>query len=299
MKTLSKLAFFLVLGFSITSCKEGNQKKSGKKLIVCTTGIVADLVQNILTDSVEIVSLMGPGVDPHLYKASANDVKLLSAADVIIANGIHLEGKMHDILQQLAKTKKVIMLGDSLPESELIKTDAFSNGHDPHIWFSASLWKQCGQTLVNTLNTEGYKSNASYLKQLDTLGTYVLNKLSEIPVNQRVLVTAHDAFHYYSKDYGIEIKALQGISTVSDFGVKDVLDLANFIIEKQVKAVFIETSIPPKSIDAVIEACSAKDFKLNKGNALYSDALGANGSGADTYIGMVKTNTNNIVEALK
>ena len=299
MKINLRLYALSLLATVFMSCSTEKKQENSTPLIVCTTGIVADLVSNIVTDSVEIVSLMGPGVDPHLYKASAQDVKLLSAADVIVANGIHLEGKMTEILEQLSKTKKVILLGDSLPKSSLIQTDAFSNGYDPHIWFSASLWKQCGKVLITSLNKEGFTTTSAYLNQLDTLKVYVSNKLSEIAVNQRVLVTAHDAFQYYSKDYGIRIKALQGISTASDFGVKDVLNLANFVIENKVKAVFIETSIPPKSIKAVIEACSAKKFHLHKGKALYSDALGEANSPAGTYIGMVKTNTNNIVEALK
>ena len=250
---------------------------------------------------------MGPGIDPHLYQASAGDVSLMQTADVVVYNGLHLEGKMGDLFESLsAQGPTVIRIQDGLDESKLLAWEQDSSVHDPHIWFDVSLWKQAAKTVADGLSkadpdgAADYTQNLnSYLKELEEADAYIAGRAAELPAEQRVLVTAHDAFQYFGKAYGFEVRGLQGISTDAEAGTADVSELASFIVERQIKAIFVESSVPPKTIEALQAAVKAQGFDVAIGGELYSDSLGDADSGADTYIATVKANVDTIVDALK
>ncbi|QGN24256.1 metal ABC transporter solute-binding protein, Zn/Mn family [Elizabethkingia anophelis] len=305
---MKKYAYYLsifALVFTIISC--GESKKSttnGKPYIVTTTGMIADIVENIAGDSATVEAIMQAGVDPHLYKASQGDLKKIMDADYIFYNGLHLEGKMGEILEKQTHVKPVISLGDSITLSKILKVS--ESTYDPHIWFDVALWKEATEVTLRSLiklnpeNTAYYQQNADrYLKELDELDHWVKTEISSIPENRRVLITAHDAFSYFGKAYGIEVRGLQGISTMSEIGLRDVTDLVNYIIKNDIPAVFVESSVSDKSLKAVVEGVNNKGKKLSIGGNLFSDAMGAKGTPEGTYIGMVKHNVNTIVTALK
>jgi len=285
------------------SCsKEQAQNEQHKLRIVTTTGMLADGVKNLLGDTVEITSLMGTGVDPHLYKATSKDLQLLQEADIILYNGLHLEGKMSDMLEKLKRKKKVIAITDGLAKEDLRMLG--ENTYDPHIWFDVALWKK-GWTYVaqelskdSSLSTTVQQNENTFLQGLDSLDQWMKQEINNIPVASRVLVTAHDAFGYFGRAYHMEVIGLQGISTVSDFGLKDISNLVSLITERKIKSVFIETSVSPKAIEAVVEGCKDKGHDVQMGTALYSDAMGAEGTVEGTYIGMVKANVTHITQGL-
>ena len=290
------------------SCTNIQQETNAKSRmnIVTTTGMIGDIVKNIVKDSADVISLMGPGVDPHLYKATQGDLQRLKNASLIFYNGLHLEGKLGDVFKNLNKIKPVMAVTDDIPRGQLISNTTMGGQYDPHIWFDVSLWKQAaiyvGSTLVkhDTVNAAFYEANmAAYLDEMEVLHREVKKRIAEIPADQRIMVTAHDAFEYFGKAYNMEVRGLQGISTMSEFGLKDVADLVNFITEKKIKAVFVESSVPEKYIMSVVEGCRKKGHNVSVGGTLYSDAMGNQGTPAGTYVGMVRENVNTIVNALK
>lgn len=296
----------LVLAGCKTKEAEGDAS-SGKYKVITTTTMLADLSKIIGGDVVEVRGLMGPGVDPHLYKASAGDVTIMQEADMVVFNGLHLEGKMGEIFENLDKRGKLVVeIATGLPEEELLIFAADTSVHDPHIWFDVRLWQAAAKVVVDGFkeldpeHSELFEANYNaYMEELSDLHTYILERAQEIPEDKRILVTAHDAFEYFGKAYGFEVRGLQGISTASEAGTGDVRDLADYIIEKNIKAVFVESSVPKKNIEALQEAVKAKGFDLEIGGELYSDSLGTKGTDAETYIGTVKSNIDTIVDALK
>ena len=291
--------------YLFTSCNT-TTKTNEKFRIVCTTNIIADAVQEIVGDKAEVVALMGPGVDPHLYKARQNDLSLLRNADLVFYNGLHLEGKMVEVLENLGKTKNVKAVSDGIPESDLLSFGPDKNAHDPHIWFDIRLWKlACSNILFEVSKLDSsYKAACTvnfnnYMQKLDSLNQFTTNSIASIPKESRVLITAHDAFGYFGKAYNIEVRGLQGISTTAEYGIRDITNLVNFIIERKIKAVFVESSIPKKSIEAVVNGCNQKGHALKIGGTLYSDALGSLETSQGNYIGMFGSNVNTIVNALK
>lgn len=295
----------LLLGCSASE-KESDQRVEARLNIVCTTGMITDLVSQIGGERVQVTGLMGPGVDPHYYKASQGDIAKLTKADLVFYNGLFLEGKMEEIFAKMSRRKKVAAVTAAIPPATLRKPTEFEGNFDPHIWFDVGLWRQTIDTVVDNLveiDPEGasvYRSNGDlYAGALEELDQWVHQMIKEIPVSQRILVTAHDAFGYFGRAYGVEVLGLQGVSTVAEYGVNDVSLLVNMIVERQIKAIFVESSVPERSINAVRQGCQARGFNVNIGGTLYSDAMGGEGSGAETYIGMVKTNVNTIVTALK
>ncbi|EXG88032.1 ABC-type metal ion transport system, periplasmic component/surface adhesin [Clostridium sp. ASBs410] len=300
------LSFTLLLtGCSAPAVNEDSSKD--KLNIVATTTMLADLVSSIGGERVTVNGLMGPGIDPHLYQASAGDVSLMQKADVVVYNGLHLEGKMGEIFENLSnRGSEVICIEKGLDESRLLAWEDDNSIHDPHIWFDVSLWKDAAKTVAKGLtdaDPDGkadYEANLdAYLKELDETDTYIRGRADELPEKYRVLVTAHDAFQYFGKAYGFEVRGLQGISTDAEAGTADVSDLANYIVERQIKAIFVESSVPPKTIEALQAAVKAKGFDVSIGGELYSDSLGDAQSGAGTYILTVKANIDTIVNALK
>ena len=303
----NKVYVYLLFNIIILgSCQPDNNARSGKLKVVTTTGMIYDAVINIAGDSVEAQALMGPGVDPHLYKATQGDLKKLQDADLIFYNGLHLEGKMGEVFEKLGRVKSVSAVTGNIPDSLFQASELYPGTFDPHIWFDVSLWKEAVKNVHRQLvaadntNRDYYNTNATaYLKQLDSLHQAVNKSINQIPETQRMLITAHDAFGYFGEAYNIEVKGLQGISTLSEPGLKDVSDLVNLIVENKIKAVFIETSVSKKAINAVVEGCKLKGHTVIIGGSLFSDAMGPFGQFEGTYIGMVHTNVKTIVNALK
>ena len=290
----------------ITSCTKDADEDNGKLYIVTTTGMIGDAVANIVKDKAEVEALMGPGVDPHLYKASQGDLSKLREADIIFYNGLHLEGKMGEILEKFGRQKKVLPVSDGLNKGKLLSAPGFSDVYDPHIWFDVALWTQVVEYISQQLqefdaeNSEYYRENAAeYLQALHDLHNWVGMEVSSIPQQQRVLITAHDAFQYFGKAYNIEVKGLQGISTLSEYGLQDITSMVDFISNNKIKAVFVESSVPEKSLKAVVEGVEERGHSVRIGGTLYSDAMGAEGTPEGTYIGMVTANVNTIVSSLK
>lgn len=283
--------------------------KNGKLNIVATTGMVADAVKNIVKDKAEVTALMGPGVDPHLYKATQGDLTKLTNADVVFYNGLHLEGKMQEIFEKMARSKPVYAITDGLAESELKPLEGGENtkyAYDPHIWFNVQLWSKTLKDIADKLseadktNATSYQKNyKTYQQQLLNLHNKVLEDVKAIPKAQRILITSHDAFGYLGDAYGFEVKALQGISTVNEFGLQDVKQLVDYIVAKNIKSIFVESSVPRKPLEAVIAGCKDKGSSVTIGGELFSDAMGAAGTTEGTYVGMVNHNFSTIITALK
>jgi manganese/zinc/iron transport system substrate-binding protein len=269
--------------------------------------MITDLVKNIGGDHINVQGLMGSGVDPHLYKASEGDVTKLVNADIIFYNGLHLEGKLVEVFEKMgSQTKTPIALGEELDKNTLIGSNYFASNYDPHVWFDINYFKQFVQKVTKVLSekdpehAESYKANeTSYLNKLDALQSKVKHIIETLPREKRVLVTAHDAFNYFGKAYDFEVVGLQGLSTATEAGVQDVQKLSAFIIEKKIKAIFIESSVPKRTIEALQAAVKSKDHDVSIGGTLYSDALGTTGTVEGTYIGMFEYNVNTIVNALK
>ncbi|RDV13920.1 manganese transporter [Pontibacter diazotrophicus] len=274
--------------------------------VVTTTSILGDAVQHIVGDAADVVSIMGSGVDPHLYKATQGDLQKLTDADVIVFNGLHLEGKMGEVMEKLGRQKTIVTATAGIPEASLHRSPQFQSSHDPHVWFDVELWQEVVQHLSqelqrkDTANATRYQQNTqTYLQELEELDTWVTQQIQSIPEQQRILITAHDAFGYFGDAYGIDVRGLQGISTVSEFGLQDVSSLVNFIVDNKVKAVFVESSVSPKAIEAVVIGSEQKGHQLKIGGTLYSDALGEAGTPEGTFTGMVRHNVNTIASSLK
>jgi manganese/zinc/iron transport system substrate-binding protein len=299
---------YIVLVFLIISISCQQKSKKNKKLqVVTTTTMITDLVQNIGGDKIDIQGLMGAGVDPHLYKASEGDVSKLFNADVIVYNGLHLEGKLEDVFEKMRQQdKKTIAASDALDTATLIGSEYFASNYDPHIWFNITNWEIITQYITDKFckldaeNAATYKINgANYLKTLASLKTAITAQVNSLPIEKRILVTAHDAFNYFGKEFQFNVVGLQGLSTATEAGVQDVRRLASFIEEKNVKAIFVESSVPKRTVEALQEAVRAKGKEVMIGGTLYSDALGSEGTTEATYVGMYKHNVQIIVSSLK
>ncbi len=304
MKKLLQLVVSVFLFSTFMGCDEPKQNE--KFTIVTTTGIIADCVENIVSENINVVSLMGAGVDPHLYKASQGDVSKLANADVIIYNGLHLEGKMAQMLKNYAKSKPVYAIGDFVDKTQLKKVDETSDLVDPHIWFNPALWMEGLEGVAGKLSS----INDDLKGTLDNFKVYN-NKVAKISIEltnaldtslnqeKRILITSHDAFEYFGDAYNFKVRGLQGISTAAEYGPRDVKNLTEFIIANNIKSVFVETSVSDKNLKAVIDGAKARKYDLKIGGTLYSDALGKNGTEAGTYTGMLKVNVNTIIKGLK
>lgn len=296
----------LILSLLLLGCQSQSKKANEIPHVVATTGMLYDAVINIAGEKVTAEAIMGPGVDPHLYKATQGDLAKFNNADLIVYNGILLEGKMSDILKKLGRQKPVVAAAESVPKEMLKSAIGYQDAYDPHIWFDVKRWKYAVKAISHALikldsaNQSFYEENtAQYFKRLDSLDQFVRSRLSEIPENQRILITAHDAFVYFGDAYDMQVEGLQGISTVADFGLKDIADIIDLIIDNNIKAIFVETSVSEKSINAVVTGCREKGHEVKIGGYLYSDAMGEFGTIEGTYIGMFKRNVETIVNALK
>jgi manganese/zinc/iron transport system substrate-binding protein len=273
--------------------------------VVTTTGMVTDVVEHVGGDRVDVEGLMGPGVDPHLYKATEGDVIRLADADVVFYNGLHLEAKLAEVFERMGGGVRTVAVTDGIPRERLIASAAFGAAYDPHVWFDVRLWMDAARQARDALATldpahaTTYSANAQrYLAELAELDGYVRRRAAEVPHERRVIITAHDAFNYFGRAYGFEVRGLQGISTVTEAGTGDVQDLAEFIVERQIPSLFVESSVSPRMIEAVEEAVQARGFNVGIGGSLFSDAMGDPGTPEGTYVGMVRHNVDTIVEGL-
>ncbi len=303
---MKKITLIVFTTLALISCK--TEKKANNKLnVVTTTTMITDLVKNIAGDQINLQGLMGSGVDPHLYKASEGDVTKLANADLIFYNGLHLEGKLVEVFEKMhSQETKTIALSDAIDKSTLIGSEYFQSNYDPHIWFDIAYWKQAAQFVVNKLSEAipdqkaVFETNGTnYITQLNALNSKLETTIATLPKASRILVTAHDAFNYFGKAFDFEVVGLQGLSTATEAGVQDVQKLAAFIIDKKVKAIFVESSVPKRTIEALQAAVKSKDHEVTIGGTLYSDALGDAGTVEGTYIGMFEYNVNTIVNALR
>ncbi len=307
------LALLSFLGLTLMAgCGSQTPEESQGLKVAATTTMVADLAAAVLGEYGEVHGLMGPGVDPHLYKATAGDVNTLQSADLILYNGLHLEGRMADLLVRLGRRgKPVYAVTEGVPESELLEPEEFAGHYDPHVWFDPILWSYCVDTVVEALSevdpmrTTVFKKRGDSLKsEYEALREWGHSYVSQIPRENRILVTSHDAYNYFGKAFGFQVVGVQGISTMSEAGLADIVKIVEYIKERNIKAIFVESSVSPATIQRI-----SKDSGAKIGGELFSDAMGMKGhreAGPDglsfdvgTYEGMFKHNLVTIVEALK
>ncbi|MEF2248640.1 zinc ABC transporter substrate-binding protein [Paenibacillus sp. IITD108] len=292
----------------ISACTsdKGNNGKSqqGDKINVVTTiAQIAEPLSIIGGDKVEVTSLMGPGVDPHLYNATQGDIKKLESSDAVFYSGLHLEANMTKVFEEIGKSKPVLGIGDSIAADQLLKDEG--GAIDPHIWFDIDLWQQALENATSKLkqmsaeNADYFEANKEkYFEELQKLKNESKEKLSQIPKDKRILVTAHDAFGYFGRLQDVEVVGLQGLSTEDEIGLNDIEDTIKIILDHKVPAVFIESSINPASINAVIEGAKKQGLDIKLGGELFSDAMGEEGTPEGTYIGMYRHNVETIYKAL-
>lgn len=304
---MKKIIALVVMSIFLINCSPKEKTKNDKLKIVTTTTMLTDLVKTIGGENVEVQGLMGAGVDPHLYKASEGDVQKLFNADVVIYNGLHLEGKLSEVFEKMEhQNKKIIVAADALPLNTVITSSNFASSHDPHIWFDINNWIKITRYITQKLiefdpkNAQSYQENGkNYITKLNELNANISEKINQLPKEKRILVTAHDAFNYFGKQHGFQVVGLQGLSTATEAGVKDVQKLADFIIKNKVKAIFVESSVPKRTIEALQASVKSKNHEVKIGGTLYSDALGSAGTPEGNYIGMYTYNVNTMVNALK
>ncbi|WP_124979307.1 metal ABC transporter solute-binding protein, Zn/Mn family [Nonlabens xiamenensis] len=306
---MKRLWMVLSLSLLLGACAD-NTKKEGLPehlSVVTTTTMITDMVEQIGGDAIEVQGLMGSGVDPHLYKASEGDVTKLYNADLIIYNGLHLEGKLVEVFEKMNEQgKKTLAISDALDQSTLIGSDYFASSYDPHIWFEIDYWTQMTSYVTEELkkiapkHAETFESNSqNYLKQINALKTELTASIGQLPENRRILVTAHDAFNYFGRSFGFQVVGLQGLSTATEAGVQDVQRMTQFIIDNKINAIFVESSVPRRTVEALQAAVKAQGHEVAIGGELFSDALGSAGTPEGTYVGMYKHNVETIVKALK
>ena len=291
----------------LSACQAGSEttNSTGKLKVVATTGQIADSLAHIGGDAIELTGLFGPGVDPHLYVPTEGDVTTLGEADIIFYNGLHLEAQLTRVLDQMSlQGITVVGVGDLLPEDQLLSLGS-DIPWDPHIWNDLTLWRlvviEMRDALVaaDPAHAEEYAQNSeAFLAEMAQTDAFIRQQIERIPAQKRVMITAHDAFGYFARSYGLEVRGLQGISTESEAGTNDVQALADFIVARQVPAIFIESSVPPRTIEAVQAAVQAKGFDVRIGGELFSDALGTPGTPEGTYIGMLRHNAQTLADAL-
>ena len=308
LKSLARVLLALSTTFVALSCaeKETTPQPKGTFKIVATVGMIADIVRVVAGDHAEVKGIIGEGVDPHLYKPTSIDVKAIQSADVVFYNGLLLEGKMTDIFVKIASSgKPIFAVTEAILEQPGYIMSNEDEHYDPHVWMDVSGWASAVAAVAKALssydpdNEDSYNARASaYVKDLEALDAYAVNAIKSIPEEQRVLVTAHDAFNYLARAYGIEVRGVQGLSTESEAGVKDIESLVNFLVSKKIPAVFVESSVSDKNMRALLEGAAAKGHTVIIGGELFSDAMGEAGTYEGTYIGMIDHNITTITRAL-
>jgi manganese/zinc/iron transport system substrate-binding protein len=274
--------------------------------VVATTGMIGDIVRNVARERAEVTQLMGPGVDPHLYKSTRSDIASMLRADIVFYNGLLLEGKMTDALVRVATSgKPVHAVTELIDEEFLLEPAAFAGHYDPHVWMDPLAWGKAVDAVQGKLaeldpdHADAYRANAAaYLEELERLDAYAQEVLTSVPPERRILVTAHDAFNYFGRRYGFEVEGIQGLSTESEAGLKRVEELVDLLVEREIPAVFVESTIPERSVRALVSGAGAAGHEVQVGGQLFSDAMGAPGTYEGTYVGMIDHNVTTIAQAL-
>ena len=310
MRRASLVILLLILAFA-SACGpagggQGGDLSQRRIRIVTTTGMITDIVGNVGGERVDVTGLMGPGIDPHLYKASEGDVTLLQEADIIFYSGLHLEAQLAKVLERMDDSRiRTVAVTDQIDRGLLLDSPTYQGQYDPHVWFDVTLWMQAVSQVRDTLSEADpgsaalYQANAErYQEEMAALNAYVLSQAQRVPADKRVLITAHDAFNYFGRAYGFEVRGLQGISTEAQASTADVQALANYIAERQIPAIFVESSVPQRTVEAVQAAVRDRGFDVQIGGSLFSDAMGNPGTPEGTYLGMVRYNIDTIVSAL-
>lgn len=300
MKSFTLACLILMFFFPLVAYAQGSRLN-----VVATTTQAADLVRILGGDKVEVIGLMGGGVDPHLYQFTESDVAAMSNADVVVYSGVHLEGRISEVLAEVERRAPVYALGTPIEEQGyLLVSQGKADVPDPHFWFDPRNWQLATEGLVEFLvkidpaHADTYTANGeAFIQQLDLLYAWGVEAMLLVPENQRVLVTSHDAFQYFGDAFGWEVRGLQGISTEDEAGVGDIQALVSFIVENQIPTMFVESSVPPDTIEAVQQGASARGWEVSIGGELYSDAMGEVGTFGGTYIGMINENIVLIVNA--
>lgn len=304
--TLLTLLAAVVTGCSGSTAASKDEKVEDRKIkVAATTNIVTDVAKQIGGDRVEVTSLMEPGVDPHLYKASAGDVDTLRSSDIIFYGGLELEGKMSDLLDQMAEQRRTVPVSEAVPEESLLTPPEFEGKHDPHIWFDAQLWQSAAEEVAATYEeidpkhaSEYQQRLSEFTKKLDKLDQEAQEMTANVPENQRVLVTSHDAFNYLGKRYGYEVVAIQGVSTATEATTADIKRVANVVCDRKLNAVFVESSLPKQTIESVLAAAKRCGQQAQIGGELFSDSAGSAGTPEATYEGMFRHNFELITQGL-
>jgi len=289
----------------LAGCREASPAEDARPHVVTTIGMITDITQRIGGERIRVTGLMGPGVDPHLYKASAGDVRTFGSADLILYGGLHLEAAMAELLSEMDGRIRTRAVTDDIDRDLLLTPPEFQGQHDPHVWFDVALWITAARTVTDALvelDPDGagdYRQRSdALLAELTELEAWVHARVSELPEARRVLITAHDAFNYFGRAYGFRVEGLQGLSTVAEAGTGDVQRVVSLILELGVPAIFVESSIPRRTVEAVQAAVRARGQDVEIGGLLFSDAMGDPGTDEGTYAGMVRHNVNTIVTAL-
>lgn len=273
--------------------------------VVATVGMVADIVRTIGGDRVQVTQLMGPGVDPHLYKPTRDDARKILTADLIVCSGLMLEGRMQDVLADVSQNRPVVVYTDPLPRDALLHPDGAEGHPDPHVWMDIAAWSECVSSVVDALSkadpehAADFRTRAAALKsELTALHEYGLSCVASIPSDSRVLITSHDAFGYFGRAYGLDVIGIQGVSTESEAGLQRINELVDLLVDRKVSAVFVESSVPPKNIQALIDGAKSRQHDVRIGGELFSDAMGPDGTWEGTYLGMLDHNITTITRAL-
>ena len=295
----------LLVGCDDGEARSGEGPGGDRYSVVATVGMVGDVVRNVAGNRAEVSVLMGEGVDPHLYKATRDDVARLSRADVVFSSGLLLEGTMGDVLDKLGSNRPVVAVAERVDESALLASQDYAGHPDPHLWMDPAAWAQTADVVADTLaeydaaNADLYRANAAaYKDEVLKLDAYGKEVLATIPENRRVLVTSHDAFNYFGRAFGLDVQGVQGISTESEAGLQRVNALVDMLVERGIGAVFVETSVPQKSIEALVSGAESRGHAVGVGGTLYSDAMGSAGTYEGTYIGMIDHNITTVARAL-
>ncbi len=300
----SRLVFAIALLFLLHGCEEDDSAADDDRpFVVTTTNLIRDVVETVGGDDVRVVSLMGPGVDPHVYRATPRDFRRMEQSDIVLYNGLFLEGRLSEILDRLGDESRAVT--GAIPREKLVEATDYGGTYDPHVWFDASLWtyvvtdvQEALTKLLPERESEFARRADAHRKELMELHEYAKKSIQNIPEERRVLITAHDAFQYFGRAYDIEVRGLQGLSTATEFGIQDVTRMVSLIIERNIPAIFIETGVSTRAIESVIIGVRDRGYQVRLGGSLFSDSMGARGTPEGTYSGMFRHNVETIVQAL-
>ncbi|MEL6518775.1 MAG: zinc ABC transporter substrate-binding protein [Pseudomonadota bacterium] len=304
--TLTRRSVFAAAALALSIALPAGQAVAEEKLtIVTTTGMIADAARQVGGDLVEVQALMGPGVDPHAYRQTRTDIVALARADLVLWHGLYLEAQMEEFLRDLEAETTVVAVAEALPENLLLGNEDYADKFDPHVWMNPNLWSRIVLTVRDALidaNPEAeatFRANAdAHLAELEDLARYTTQVLSSVPAESRVLVSAHDAFNYFGSTYGFEVTGIQGISTESEAGLQRIGELVDMLVARDIRAVFVESSVSDRNVRALIEGAAAQGHEVTIGGTLFSDAMGADGTYEGTYVGMIDHNATTIAGAL-